>query len=541
MFTEGMRDGALSDLSRRRVVPAFLALTLVAGLLSLGPVAAAIDCGPGIVAELLDGRLICSHPDEAPPGVDLKRRPSADELRFRQYGTGKRPIVAPATSSGTVRIAAAGSIECFGNGTDGNRVQAIYARASDVPDRFSSVASLIAQYAADADYQLNISGGLLGAGRRIRFVTQSCALHIARVTLTPSGDNSFSAMRSEIRAQGYNRSDRKYLIWGDAAVGICGIAEMAYDDRPTSDNWNNRGPNYARVDAPCWGYAEAHELLHNLGAVQDSAPHSTGAGHCVDENDTMCYRDTSGITMLSLCPLLPSWQVDCNADDYYNTSASPSGYLGTHWNTANSSFLEGVAPPPDAPSITLNAPSSFYAGLPVGVSASVSVPVGRTFTVGWTTTRTDCRFSTAAGTSNAFWCPATATGSGQITATVVDSEGMSSSATRAFTLRKPSKKRGTSTGFSASDTRIRRGEAVRLTGSVVDPSGGRRVIGDRVSIYYRRVGTTTWRWLKTLTTDSSGRISYRVWPGSTREYRLVSRANITWASDPSSTRRITVT
>src|SRR5919108_190506 len=31
-----------------------------------------------------------------------------------------------------------------------------------------------------------------------------------------------------------------------------------------------------------------HELSHNLGAGQDGAPHTPGAGHCWDGRDTMC-------------------------------------------------------------------------------------------------------------------------------------------------------------------------------------------------------------------------------------------------------------
>ena len=34
-----------------------------------------------------------------------------------------------------------------------------------------------------------------------------------------------------------------------------------------------------------------HEIGHNLGAVQDSAPHSSLAGHCYESLDVMCYAD----------------------------------------------------------------------------------------------------------------------------------------------------------------------------------------------------------------------------------------------------------
>ena len=46
------------------------------------------------------------------------------------------------------------------------------------------------------------------------------------------------------------------------------VGQLYADDSPGADNANNSGPSYARVDSPCWGYAETHELLHTLGAEQ---------------------------------------------------------------------------------------------------------------------------------------------------------------------------------------------------------------------------------------------------------------------------------
>ena len=99
-------------------------------------------------------------------------------------------------------------------------------------------------------------------------------------------------MRTELIAKGFNRTDRKYLVWVDAAVGICGLGEVYGDTRPGPENRNNRGPSYARVDAPCWQYAELHEIFHNLGAVQRDAPTRAPPG-TVRMRPTSCAMTTT--------------------------------------------------------------------------------------------------------------------------------------------------------------------------------------------------------------------------------------------------------
>jgi hypothetical protein len=97
----------------------------------------------------------------------------------------------------------------------------------------------------------------------------------------------------------------------------------------------------------------AHELTHNLGGVQLSAPHSSGGFHCIDEWDVMCYSDSPNFpTMQTVCGdrADDATVLDCGKDDYFNVSPAPNSYLGTHWNVANNRYLTGVtAPPPPTP------------------------------------------------------------------------------------------------------------------------------------------------------------------------------------------------
>ena len=51
----------------------------------------------------------------------------------------------------------------------------------------------------------------------------ACNLVLERVQLCTSGDDTFGAMTTELRSLGFDRTDRKYLVWVDSNV-YCGIA-----------------------------------------------------------------------------------------------------------------------------------------------------------------------------------------------------------------------------------------------------------------------------------------------------------------------------
>src|SRR5262249_35003358 len=162
-------------------------------------------------------------------------------------------------------------------------------------------------------------------------------------TIPTSAVNDFDTMNAELGNQGFNRTDRIYLAFVDTtAAGICGIGTIWNDDRASGTlNANNFGPRYPRVDAG-WrgGGTSAHELMHNIGGVQLSAPNSSGGYHCIDERDRMCYSDEPNHpTMRFDCPdAAHESRFDCGHQDYYNTNPAPGSYLATHWNPANNQF-----------------------------------------------------------------------------------------------------------------------------------------------------------------------------------------------------------
>jgi hypothetical protein len=288
------------------------------------------------------GPVVCTHgPDPAPPGLDVREPRSIATLRAATFGTGGKAAAEPSAL-----------VPCIGDGTSGNRVQVIYARPADRPSRFTELRSLIGTWAAQASSVFADSAAQTGGSRAIRFVTlpsPDCELVIANVTLSSSGDDSFGNTIDELHAAGYNRSDRKYMVFMDANR-LCGIGQIFPDDQPGKSNANNGRPgepgSIGRTDTGCWGQlgarnsVEAHELVHNLGGVQLSAPNSSGGWHCVDEYDTECYSDEPYFPpMKFLCPSSEEVLLDCNDNDYFNTDPPAGSYLDTHWNVANSVFL----------------------------------------------------------------------------------------------------------------------------------------------------------------------------------------------------------
>ncbi len=298
----------------------------------------------------------CTHgPDPAPEGVDIRRSvvpvKSGEEDRTSATSAQEVANLNMSTTTTSTDITT-GSVPCDGDGISGKRIQALYVRASDVPDRYDQFASSFQTYATNINNVFVESGLQTGEARNLRWVHDAnCNIVVERVTLTPTGDDYFNNTMSELKAQGYTSTDRKYQIWMDAEI-YCGLSTVRGDDQPGQANLNNGGPSFSRTDAGCWGRessTEAHELMHALGAVQYTAPHqsSSGQGHCRDEWDRMCYQESVNDVMTYTCPNANDFLFDCNHDDYFYAGTPPAGnYLATHWNTANSLFfIENIATP----------------------------------------------------------------------------------------------------------------------------------------------------------------------------------------------------
>ena len=522
----------------RRPPLALLALAVAAPLFA-GVIAVAgperPECAPGVEAVPVDGAWLCTHGnDSPPPGVDTTQLPDTDQLYADRYGIPEPQVVAAtADRTDVVTAAAATSVACIDDGDSGARVQLVYARAADVRGRYSAVVPLIRQYAKDADDIINTSAGRVGDGRRIRFVTNAeCEPKVVNATLTNSGDDSFAKTITELKNQGLTSPDRKYLVFVDAAVGICGLGEVYLDDRAAQDNPNNSGrPMFARVDTACWQHAAAHELLHTLGAVQKTAPNSSGTGHCTDEVDVMCYRDTATTTTRQVCSRVG--QVDCNNDDYFHPNPKSASYLATKWNVANSRFLTSGSTPALPAQTTVNVPSSGLAGVPWRVRAQVATAGAA---VAWSSTLPQCRFADPTAAVTTWSCPGTMAGGQAQVSVHVTEDGVTTPFAYPVEFVMPTPPRAAVLSVKASASQIRSGRSVKLAAILVDAQNSSPIYGMPVELRAQEGRSSTWTTVANLTTGLAGRASATFTPRRNTRYALVSPGSATWSSAGSSTR-----
>jgi hypothetical protein len=174
------------------------------------------------------------------------------------------------------------------------------------------------------------------------------------------------------------------------AEGVAGVAQTPVDDISDPGNFANAGGRFAFVFgtatnsgdpffSPVQEYPAEfflHEVAHTLGAVQDSAPHSTGAGHCIDEHDVMCYADGGPNNALqTLCgsPFAATNEAfDCGSDDYLSPAPAAGSYLATHWNLQSSPFMCPLARCQTrgfAPSASISPPLHGHVGHPFTMTA----------------------------------------------------------------------------------------------------------------------------------------------------------------------------
>ncbi len=350
----------------------------------------------------------CTHgPDPAPPGLKVSRdvSPVTDpvaEPRTPSRGSGQppsdgeiirdeggtalvagRPALIPDAAPGEADfVMGSHDVACEADGRSGKRVQVLYLHEFGIPSRYAQYLGSIRSWAAGVDAIVDASAKETGGSRHVRFVTTpQCRVDVAEVQVPRGALSSFGANMAALSKLGYNRADRKYLIFADKNV-YCGIGTFVADRRPGAGNRNNGGPSYGRVDAGCWGTLVAtQQLARTLGAFFVGSPNAGVHGRCTDGNDVFCRRDSGDPAVRDVCPdRSHAPRLDCNHDDYFSTAPKPGSYLAKNWNVAQSEFLlrgdgDGDADVP-VPATTTPAagPTSPPAARPTSLGATTAGP-----------------------------------------------------------------------------------------------------------------------------------------------------------------------
>jgi hypothetical protein len=279
-------------------------------------------------------------------------------LRFA--GGREKTISAPDRISALVRTrahvahaatAALSSTQCV-DPTQHTHVELYYAHFSDQPDNYASHVADIQQMFRDVDANyLNYDATTyFGIGIHM-FVECDGSLNpvVHDIVLSsPLGNSNFSSIVTDMSNQGHNSNLAHYWIWTDgnplAAYGYAGQSTIEQDDSASGGNLINGSYeysiNYGFAGSGSGAQVFAHENGHAMGAVQLSAPHSTGRWHCTDGLDVMCYNDggPNGSKYASTsCGAAPNGALffDCNFNDYFNPGPAAGSYLDTHWNLAS--------------------------------------------------------------------------------------------------------------------------------------------------------------------------------------------------------------
>ncbi len=324
--------------------------------------------GCALVAAILVPAVASGAPSHAPPEGPAAVCGDLLPVEASHFCThGGDPV--PHLPTGIARIASAAAptmARCPGNGRGGKRIRVFYGYPDGTTNDVKTARPQIQEALAYADANLDAQTPGVD-GQHYRFWCKK-ASHpvISPLRLVAIGaDNAFSVgdVATSLQQQialglgpvDYTNGRFDMVVFVDHLSGVsapAGQATLWMDDgADPATNRNNQ--NWAKFAMVTFGYqplTEAyiaqHEIGHNLGAVQDSAPHSSGAGHCFETADIMCYDDggpyfSGGGSLVNRCPAMPDGQSpwDCGNDDWYAAAPAPGTYLETHWNVADSGWL----------------------------------------------------------------------------------------------------------------------------------------------------------------------------------------------------------
>lgn len=279
----------------------------------------------------------------------------------------------------------------------------IYARAQDDSDQYATTVPTLRDMVADANQWLVDAADATGGPVRLKVKCTAGQVEVRNEVLpTKLCCDTFSSIQSDLRALGYNDPRVKYWVfYDDTGFSFGGQANIFNDDRPGADNPHNgnSGPMFAITYGWWSAFTMLHELGHNLGAVQKTAPHSTLEFHCRDGLDVMCYADIGPLGPLyrsDVCA--PPTPFDCNKDDYFHRNPPLTNYLATHWNLGNPVNRFLTFGPPLQTSLTCTKIVILGSPATCSFSATDDSP-GVRYAIDWGDGATQCHPSCAAFTA----------------------------------------------------------------------------------------------------------------------------------------------
>ncbi|MCW2926240.1 MAG: Conserved putative secreted protein [Thermoleophilia bacterium] len=343
------------------------------------PAAVGNTCGATLDVEGIGDT--CVTPD------GLLRVEQANGRSATIHGFDAPPLAADGFAAGSqsaVNGAGASSVSCVDPSAP--HYVLVYARPSGVTSRYSTVAPKLRTELYKVSAFLDAESRAIDpqAAKRIPVRCEGGAPTVlqAAVSLSSSG-SSFQQIVDALMAQGYEfngsgTNNERYIVYYDAPApsGAAGTGHVfAADDSGTATNSNNKGGLYAveyRYDGgnsvPHWEVL-IHEIVHTMGGVVNTAPSSSGAGHCNDGQDIMCYADGGSASSYTGATCATK-VLDCNRNDYFNPAPAAGSYLASHWNVAASynRFLlhvsaTDVAPPTDVPGLGVVGASNAAIGI----------------------------------------------------------------------------------------------------------------------------------------------------------------------------------
>lgn len=308
------------------------AIPILAALLATIPFAlapAGASACPGGLQEMEDVGTVC-------PRENGLFEVFAPDMTSLGYIHGSDPVpVGPDVA--TEDVSASSAPTCVSGAPGTYYIQVIYARATDDTDGYAAWKPALRRLVNNSNAAVLAAAVATGSTASLHVKCVDGLVEVKNEVLpTLAAAASFSTITSDLRARGYNDGKVKYWVfYDDTGACTCGGQGNIYgDDRLTISNSNNG--NAAAMFAITYGYDSTriwlHELGHNLGAVQLSAPHASGGWHCNDGRDIMCYND-GGSNSSGYSNAYCSVEVwDCGKDSYFNAKPASTSYLARHWN-----------------------------------------------------------------------------------------------------------------------------------------------------------------------------------------------------------------